>query len=52
MFDCRAVEYPNEKVVMDYFAWRQVDTHINNQVSKSISRNKKERVVINMKNKM
>ncbi|GMM31454.1 tRNA guanylyltransferase [Martiniozyma asiatica (nom. inval.)] len=29
-FDGRAVVYPNAKVVMDYFKWRQVDCHINN----------------------
>ncbi|KAH8813570.1 tRNAHis guanylyltransferase-domain-containing protein [Flagelloscypha sp. PMI_526] len=29
-FDGRIVLYPNAKVVKDYFAWRQVDTHINN----------------------
>eukprot|EP00798_Chlamydomonas_sp_ICE-L_P018704 gene18704-25227_t len=31
MFDGRAVVYPDEKIVRDYFAWRQVDTHVNNQ---------------------
>ncbi|KAH6909308.1 Thg1 C terminal domain-containing protein [Coprinopsis sp. MPI-PUGE-AT-0042] len=29
-FDGRIVCYPTEKVVKDYFAWRQADTHINN----------------------
>jgi tRNA(His) guanylyltransferase len=29
-FDARAVLYPNEKCLRDYFAWRQVDCHINN----------------------
>ncbi|KAF8529895.1 tRNAHis guanylyltransferase [Gautieria morchelliformis] len=29
-FDGRLVMYPGEKEVKDYFAWRQVDTHINN----------------------
>ncbi|WWC92381.1 uncharacterized protein L201_007338 [Kwoniella dendrophila CBS 6074] len=29
-FDSRAVIYPTEKEVRDYFAWRQADTHINN----------------------
>ncbi|ODV86201.1 hypothetical protein CANARDRAFT_197154 [[Candida] arabinofermentans NRRL YB-2248] len=29
-FDARAVCYPNEKTVRDYFSWRQVDCHINN----------------------
>ncbi len=32
MFDARAVLYPSEAMVRDYLAWRQVDTHINNQV--------------------
>uniref|UniRef100_A0A7S0URY5 tRNA(His) guanylyltransferase n=1 Tax=Polytomella parva TaxID=51329 RepID=A0A7S0URY5_9CHLO len=31
MFDGRAVLYPNAKIVRDYLAWRQADTHINNQ---------------------
>eukprot|EP00892_Ulva_mutabilis_P001933 jgi/Ulvmu1/11740/UM008_0153.1 len=31
MFDARAVCYPNNRVLRDYLAWRQVDTHINNQ---------------------
>lgn len=30
MFDARAVVYPNDENVMDYFRWRQVDCHINN----------------------
>ena len=34
VFDGRAVLYPTETVVRDYLAWRQVDTHINNQVSR------------------
>ena len=29
-FDGRLVQYPNQHVVRDYFAWRQADTHINN----------------------
>ncbi|PWN34498.1 tRNAHis guanylyltransferase [Meira miltonrushii] len=29
-FDGRLVIYPSQKEVKDYFAWRQVDTHINN----------------------
>ncbi|KAH7884810.1 Thg1 C terminal domain-containing protein [Phlebopus sp. FC_14] len=29
-FDGRIVVYPDERVVRDYFAWRQADTHINN----------------------
>lgn len=29
-FDGRMVVYPTEKVVRDYFSWRQADTHINN----------------------
>jgi len=29
-FDGRIVIYPAEKEIRDYFAWRQVDTHINN----------------------
>ena len=29
-FDARVVVYPNSKTVKDYFAWRQVDCHINN----------------------
>ena len=32
LFDGRAVLYPSEAIVRDYLAWRQVDTHINNQV--------------------
>ncbi|KAF9581364.1 hypothetical protein BGW38_001650 [Lunasporangiospora selenospora] len=30
VFDGRAVLYPTEVEVKDYFAWRQADTHINN----------------------
>ncbi|KAF9920793.1 hypothetical protein FBU30_009276 [Linnemannia zychae] len=30
VFDGRAVLYPSEIEVKDYFAWRQADTHINN----------------------
>ncbi|KFH72728.1 tRNA(His) guanylyltransferase [Podila verticillata NRRL 6337] len=30
IFDGRAVLYPSEVEVKDYFAWRQADTHINN----------------------
>ncbi|EIW83701.1 tRNAHis guanylyltransferase [Coniophora puteana RWD-64-598 SS2] len=29
-FDGRIVQYPSAREVRDYFAWRQVDTHINN----------------------
>ncbi|RPA97838.1 Thg1-domain-containing protein [Choiromyces venosus 120613-1] len=29
-FDCRAVCYPSRGNVRDYFAWRQVDAHVNN----------------------
>lgn len=29
-FDGRSVLYPNFRVLRDYFAWRQVDCHINN----------------------
>ncbi|XP_054158068.1 uncharacterized protein LOC128956363 [Oppia nitens] len=29
-FDSRCILYPNAKVVMDYFRWRQVDCHVNN----------------------
>ncbi len=32
MFDGRAVLYPSDRNLRDYLAWRQVDTHINNQV--------------------
>ena len=32
MFDARAVCYPSDKSMRDYLSWRQVDTHINNQV--------------------
>ncbi|KAF6252077.1 histidine tRNA 5'-guanylyltransferase [Scenedesmus sp. NREL 46B-D3] len=31
VFDGRAVCYPTLKVLKDYLAWRQADTHINNQ---------------------
>ena len=31
MFDGRAVCYPTDALLRDYLAWRQVDTHINNQ---------------------
>ena len=31
-FDGRAVCYPTEQVLREYLAWRQVDTHVNNQV--------------------
>ncbi|KAI1311924.1 hypothetical protein EDD11_003242 [Mortierella claussenii] len=30
VFDGRAVLYPSEAEIKDYFAWRQADTHINN----------------------
>ncbi|TFK45816.1 tRNAHis guanylyltransferase [Heliocybe sulcata] len=29
-FDARIILYPSSQEVKDYFAWRQVDTHINN----------------------
>ncbi|KAF6014028.1 hypothetical protein HII13_000880 [Brettanomyces bruxellensis] len=29
-FDARAVVYPSDSIVKDYFRWRQVDCHINN----------------------
>lgn len=29
-FDARAVVYPNDDSIKDYFRWRQVDCHINN----------------------
>ena len=32
IFDGRAVCYPSETILKDYLAWRQADTHINNQV--------------------
>lgn len=32
MFDARAVLYPSDQSLRDYLAWRQADTHINNQV--------------------
>lgn len=32
VFDGRAVCYPSLSVLRDYLAWRQADTHINNQV--------------------
>lgn len=32
VFDGRAVVYPSLGVLRDYLAWRQADTHINNQV--------------------
>lgn len=31
VFDGRAVAYPSDAVLRDYLAWRQADTHINNQ---------------------
>ena len=31
-FDGRAVLYPTDQCLRDYLSWRQVDTHINNQV--------------------
>ena len=31
MFDGRAVCYPTDAALRDYLAWRQVDTHVNNQ---------------------
>uniref|UniRef100_A0A6U1IC41 tRNA(His) guanylyltransferase n=2 Tax=Tetraselmis chuii TaxID=63592 RepID=A0A6U1IC41_9CHLO len=31
MFDGRAVCYPNDDTLRDYFSWRQADTHVNNQ---------------------
>lgn len=30
-FDARPVVYPTDKTLRDYLAWRQVDTHVNNQ---------------------
>jgi hypothetical protein len=35
MFDGRAVLYPDVATLRDYLSWRQVDTHINNQVCPS-----------------
>jgi tRNA(His) guanylyltransferase len=32
LFDGRAITYPDVRTVRDYLSWRQVDTHINNQV--------------------
>ena len=32
IFDGRAVCYPTDSILRDYLAWRQADTHINNQV--------------------
>ena len=32
IFDGRAVLYPSDRSLRDYLAWRQADTHINNQV--------------------
>ena len=31
-FDGRAICYPTVETLQDYLAWRQVDTHVNNQV--------------------
>lgn len=36
MFDARAVLYPSDKSLRDYLAWRQADTHVNNQVHFSL----------------
>eukprot|EP00882_Tetradesmus_deserticola_P031290 GHRQ01035377.1.p1 GENE.GHRQ01035377.1~~GHRQ01035377.1.p1 ORF type:complete len:112 (+),score=28.07 GHRQ01035377.1:248-583(+) len=36
VFDGRAVCYPSLRVLRDYLAWRQADTHINNQVGAGI----------------
>ena len=33
MFDGRAICYPTDAILKDYLAWRQADTHINNQVT-------------------
>ena len=33
MFDGRAICYPTDAILRDYLAWRQADTHINNQVN-------------------
>ena len=33
VFDGRAICYPTDAILRDYLAWRQADTHINNQVS-------------------
>lgn len=38
MFDGRAVCYPTDDALRDYFAWRQADTHINNQVTPASGR--------------
>ena len=35
-FDARAVCYPSEQNVRDYFSWRQADCHINNLVKKLV----------------
>lgn len=32
VFDGRCVCYPSVRTVRDYLSWRQVDTHVNNQV--------------------
>lgn len=32
IFDGRAICYPTDTILRDYLAWRQADTHINNQV--------------------
>jgi len=29
-FDARVICYPSEKILIDYFSWRQADCHINN----------------------
>ena len=36
MFDGRAICYPTDAILRDYLAWRQADTHINNQVTHAI----------------
>lgn len=38
LFDGRAVCYPTLKILRDYLAWRQVDTHINNLVRPRVGR--------------
>lgn len=37
MFDGRAICYPTDAILRDYLAWRQADTHINNQVTSTRS---------------
>lgn len=35
IFDGRAICYPTDAILRDYLAWRQADTHINNQASQA-----------------